>query len=83
MTINHQLFANDRLAATGPAAPVSVWLKSIGQRIAAWANHCAHCWVAASMYEQLSHLSDAQLARRGLSRGTLAHDVRKAVGDDR
>jgi hypothetical protein len=27
------------------------------------------------MYRQLSRLSDAELARRGLSRATLAHDV--------
>jgi len=28
------------------------------------------------MYEQLSAFSDAELMRRGLSRATLAHDVR-------
>ena len=76
MTTNHQLFANHRLAARGPAASASVWLKSLSLRIVAWARHCADCWAAAAMYEQLSHLSDAELARRGLSRGTLAHDVR-------
>jgi hypothetical protein len=30
------------------------------------------------MYQQLSVLSDAELARRGLSRATLAHDLRAA-----
>jgi hypothetical protein len=30
------------------------------------------------MYQQLSGLSDAELARRGLSRATLAHDLRTA-----
>jgi hypothetical protein len=68
MTTNHQLSANNALAARGPPAPVSVWLKSLGLRIVAW--------TAEAMYEQLSRLSDAELARRGLSRGTLAHDVR-------
>jgi hypothetical protein len=76
MTTNHQLSANNALAARGPPAPVSVWLKSLGLRIVAWADYCADCWTAAAMYEQLSRLSDAELARRGLSRGTLAHDVR-------
>src|SRR5262245_26918502 len=82
MTTNHQLFASERLAASGPAAPVSVWLKLLGLRIVAWADHCADCWAAAAMYEQLSRLSDAELARRGLSRGTLAHDVRNAWAPD-
>jgi hypothetical protein len=36
-----------------------------------WADH----WAAAAMYQQLSRLSDAELARRGLSRATLARDV--------
>jgi hypothetical protein len=30
------------------------------------------------MYEQLAALSDAELRRRGLSRTSLAHDVRAA-----
>jgi len=42
--------------------------------MASWTNHYA----AVAMYEQLSGLSDAQLTRRGLSRATLAHDVRAA-----
>jgi hypothetical protein len=87
MTTDHQLFANDRLAERGPAAAVSVWLKSLGLRIVAWADHCADRWAAATVYEQLSRLSDAELARRGLSRGTLAHDMRNgwatgAKGDE-
>jgi hypothetical protein len=44
----------------------------------AWVDTCADHWAAAAMYEQLSTLSDAELARRGLSRATLAHDVRVA-----
>jgi hypothetical protein len=42
---------------------------------------CADYYAAAAMYEQLSALSDAELMRRGLSRATLARDVR--VGCDR
>jgi hypothetical protein len=32
------------------------------------------------MYEQLSRLSDAELARRGLSRATLGWDVSQVLG---
>jgi len=32
-------------------------------------------YAATAMYEQLSRLSDTELARRGLSRGNLARDV--------
>jgi hypothetical protein len=32
---------------------------------------CANAWAAANMYEELSWLSDAELARRGISRGDL------------
>ena len=35
----------------------------------------AEAYSAAAMYSHLSALSDAELARRGLSRATLAHDV--------
>ena len=47
--------------------------------IARWAGACiealAAYYAATVMYEQLSRLSDTELARRGLSRGNLARDV--------
>jgi len=47
--------------------------------IAGWARACiealADYYVAAAMYEQLSRLSDAELARRGLSRANLQRDI--------
>jgi hypothetical protein len=43
-----------------------------------WADTCADYYTAAAMYEQLSALSDTELARRGLSRATLARDARAA-----
>jgi hypothetical protein len=47
--------------------------------IAMWAGACievlAAYYAATLMYEQLSRLSDTELARRGLSRGNLARDV--------
>jgi hypothetical protein len=54
-----------RLAALGG------WLRAA---IAAMADHYA----AMAMYEQLSRLSDAELTRRGLSRESLARDIRAA-----
>jgi hypothetical protein len=39
-------------------------------------NTCADYYAAATMYEQLSKLSNTELARRGLDRETLAQDVR-------
>lgn len=80
MTTHDQLFASDVLAAGEPATPLSSWTRSIGLRLLAWIDTRADHWAAAAMYEQLSALSDAELARRGLSRATLAHDVR-GTGD--
>src|SRR5262245_63369724 len=65
-----------------PAATTPLWLNSLGARIMVWATTCADCYAAArdyyaaaAMYEQLSTLCDAELARRGFSRATLARDV--------
>jgi hypothetical protein len=80
----NQLFlASDRQMNRRQPAPVAKWFKSLGRRIVIWARDFADHWAAAAMYDQLSGLSDAQLARRGLSLGTLTHDVREAVGNDR
>jgi hypothetical protein len=46
------------------------------------ANVCADYYAAAALYERLSGLSDAELHRRGLSRATLARDVRLACDGD-
>ena len=75
MTAHDQLIASDALAADEPAAPPANWTRSIGHRVVVWAETCADYYAAAANYEQLSVLSDAELARRGLSRATLARDV--------
>jgi hypothetical protein len=62
-------------AAGGPARRPSDWLRSLGSRLATGLDTCADHWAAAALYQQLSRLSDAELARRGLSRATLARDV--------
>jgi hypothetical protein len=76
MTTHDQLSASEALPAREPAVLLSSWIRSIGLRLVAWVDTCADYYAAAAMYEQLSALSDAELARRGLSRATLAHDVR-------
>jgi hypothetical protein len=76
MTMHDQIFSPDAITAGEPAGSFSSRVRSIGLCIAAWADTCADYYAAAAMYEQLSALSDAELVRRGLSRATLAHDVR-------
>jgi len=70
-----QLSDMEALAQTGSASDLSGWIKRLGRRIAACASTCADYTAAASAYEQLRGLSDAELHRRGLARDTLARDV--------
>jgi hypothetical protein len=77
MTTHDQTFST-AFAPSKPAGSFANWIKAIGVRIAAWADTCADYYAAAAMYEQLSALSDAELSRRGLSRATLAGEVRAA-----
>jgi hypothetical protein len=58
-----------------PLSNVLGLLKAIGHRIGAYASACADYWSAATVYENLRRLSDAELRRRGLSRDTLGRDV--------
>jgi hypothetical protein len=55
----------------GLKARISSMAKWVGDYIKTMAEYYA----AATMYEQLSKLSDAELQRRGLSRHTLMRDV--------
>jgi hypothetical protein len=75
MTTHDQMFSSAVFAADQSAASLPRWIGSIGRQIATWADTCAVGYAAAAMYEQLSALSDAELARRGLSRASLARDV--------
>jgi hypothetical protein len=72
MTTHVQSFDSDAPAASEPAAPLSNRIRSIRQRLMVWVDTCADYYAAAAIYEQLSALSDSELARRGLSRATLA-----------
>jgi hypothetical protein len=69
-----QLFRSELVAACGSPRCCS-WIGAIGRRLAIWLDACADHRAAAALYQQLSCLSDAELARRGLSRATLACDV--------
>jgi hypothetical protein len=53
----------------------SRWIPSFSQHVTAWAGTAAAYHTAAALYDELRGLSDAELARRGLSRATLARDV--------
>ena len=76
MNTHEQVSSAAAFAAGTPAASLSTWIRSLGGRFANWIDTCADYYAAAAMYEQLSALSDAELMRRGLSRATLARDVR-------
>ena len=76
MTIHDQILPAEALATGEPAWTLSNYIRRLGRRIVTWVDTCADYYAAAAMYEQLSRLSDAELARRGLSRATLAHDLR-------
>lgn len=68
-------FPTEAAASTESTAAASDWLKSMGQRVGAFVTTCADYWSAAALYDELRGLSDAELRRRGLSRGTLGRDV--------
>jgi hypothetical protein len=77
MSSDHSLVAAEQPSGS-PAFQIGSLIRSIAARISAWCEAWADTAAAAAMYEQLSRLSDAELHRRGLSRGTLARDICEA-----
>jgi hypothetical protein len=75
MAISEQISGIDAETPSETAASPSRSIKSLARFLITWVNACADYYAAASMYEQLSKLSNAELRRRGLSRDTLARDV--------
>jgi hypothetical protein len=63
------------LSAGETAVPFLSRIKSLMKSCAVWMNRFADNWAAATLYDSLRSLSDAELRKRGLSRATLAHDV--------
>jgi len=51
------------------------WWRSFLTHARDWLRTCADSYVAAYAYEDLRHLSNAELNSRGLSRATLAADL--------
>jgi hypothetical protein len=66
-----------------PPAKTAGWfcglIKSLSEGARSWAKSCADSYAAATLYEHLGGLSDAELCRRELSRDRLARDVAEAV----
>jgi hypothetical protein len=74
MAISEDLSSIDPVP-TEKAASLFGSIKSLAHHVRMWADSCADYYAAATMYEQLSRLSNAELHKRGLSRDTLARDV--------
>jgi hypothetical protein len=70
-----EILPSDGVAGDGSARRLSDRLRSLWSRLATFLDTCADDWAAAAMYQQLFGLSDAELARRSLSRATLARDA--------
>jgi hypothetical protein len=78
MTTHDQSLPLDPALDGESTNPLLSTMRSIARRVVAWMETCADYYAAAAMYEQLSGLSDAELARRGLTRATLARHVVEA-----
>ena len=61
--------------AIGSIRRALAFLRELRRGLAAWTGTCAAYYAAAARYQELSRLANAELRRRGLSRGTLARDV--------
>ena len=62
-------------ARTLPPLSLGQRLKAAAAWLCGWIESCADHYAAAKIYETLFRLSDAELARRGLSRENLMQDV--------
>ena len=80
-----RLHSHARRRLAGGGEPLATWLASLathlgalGKHLTAWIDTCASYYAAATLYEELARLSDAELNRRGLTRATLARDIAQA-----
>jgi len=72
--------SNTNLQATGnPIGWALSWshdeARRLGARILAFLTTCADSYAAATLYQELSRLSDAELERRGIPRGELHRHI--------
>jgi hypothetical protein len=63
------------IRSTESSVTASSWIKPFRQRVVMWLNTSADYYTAAALYDELRVLSDAELQKRGLLRGTLARHV--------
>ena len=78
MTTYHAVSDVGTIPSHETAASLSRWMKLFAQRMKTWVGTCANYYEAASLYDELRRLSDAELSKRGLSRDTVARDVCQA-----
>ena len=55
--------------------------RRLGARILAFLTTCADSYAAATMYQELSRLSGAELERRGIPRGDLHRHIFEALAE--
>jgi hypothetical protein len=53
--------------------------RRLGARILAFLTTCADSYAAATLYQELSRLSDTELERRGMPRGDLHRHIFQAL----
>jgi hypothetical protein len=70
-----EAFSSPQITDAPPPSARTHRPRGFRERIRTWLKICADYYDAAALYEQFAALSDAELARRGLSRATLARDV--------
>jgi len=75
-------FSASRPVVIGRASARYGLYRRLRARASAWLRTCADYYDAAAMYEELSRLSEAELARRGLDRPNLARDILRACDWD-
>ena len=75
-------YSSSRPMVIGRASQRHGWFRRLRTRGGVWLAICVDYYEAAAMYEELSRLSDAELARRGLNRPSLARDVLTACERD-
>jgi hypothetical protein len=72
----HAKFILPEAVTSSVTAPTrSYWLTPLSKRLAFWLKTCVDRYAAATAYEHLSRLSDAELKHPGLSRDILGRDL--------
>jgi hypothetical protein len=78
MTIQDLLLPPPAALGQASGSALASRVSALGTQVAGWLATAADYYTAATVYERLSGLSDAELQRRALSRATLASDICQA-----